>query len=318
MSDDKKEFDLDAVAEEVANLEPTEGPLEEGGEVEKPEAEGGAKAEPEVKEEKPAVVEDDDHEKYAAGIQGETVPKKVFLERLNKESSRRKEFSSKYEATVAELEALRKARPVSADDVEKLGKLQDVFGNLDKAAREMPWLTPVLLALGAGKKPNWEEAQKGMTEYLKSIPQGDPILYQRMQELQQQQEELLQERTNTQAIEHVRSEDVEIAKIFGEKAGPNKALWDILNEQALYAQQAKGSKSLKELPDRVAMAKRLMDAAKVITQEELKKQLPSANRPGAGLAKPRGSGGGLPSKNAPPKDINSPEFAEWLLSSDGG
>lgn len=314
MPEPKPEFDLDQMAREIAD-EPSS---EEGLEAEVVADAAAAEVEPTASEAEPTeeVVEaEEDEEKFAKSFNGKPIPQKVFLERLKRESDKRNKVSAELQVTKAELEAVRRAAPINSEDVEKFKRLEGVFGNLDKAAREMPWLTPMLLAVGAGKKPDWEKVKTDMEAYLASVPKGDPILYQKIQELQHQQEEIVQERFNNQALEHIRGEDVEIEKIIGSKNDPaSKPWWDLLNETALHQFNAMSPKSLKEGPNRIQMAKRMLALATTFHQKQLKAQVPPPNRARAALGAGR-SAPAVEPKGAkkPPVDINSPEFEAFVL-----
>ena len=264
----------------------------------------------------PQAVEEEDDEKWAASHGGKPIPQPAFQARLARWKKKETGYETKLQATQAELEAIKRSQPMNASDVEKFRRLDSVFQNLDRAALELPWVTDMLLALGQGKKPDWEKVQEGMANYLASVPKGDPILYQQQQELRAQVEELQSERLNNAAISHIQSEDVEITKILGDKSDPVAATWwAILNEQAKHAFEAMNPKSFKEGPNRVQMAKRLVAAANAYHQKQLKAAVPPANRPKVGVATGNGAAGNNPlTKAKAPSDPNSPEYMAWLMA----
>ncbi len=309
-----EEFNIDAVIREASEEEP---------EVVEAVEEAGPAAAKEGEEEvveATAQAEEEDDDKWAQAQAAKTGGKAIALEsfqgRLKRWQAEKTKLLSGHQATQAELEAIRKSQPLSADDVQKYKTLQGVFGNLDNAAREMPWLEPLLLAVGAGKKPDWEKVKADMEAYLTSVPKGDPILYQQMQELRQQTEELQTERMASLAKSHVADEDVEIAKILGDRNDPVAAqYWAILNEHAKAIFDASNPKSLKDAPNRVQLAKRLVAASEAYAQKSLKKALPPPNRPKANIGTGNGGSGGAPAaKPKPNVDINSKEMADFILN----
>lgn len=310
-----KGFDLDQMAREVADESDATSSDDTAEEV-VDDAADDTTADETVEEEvvaapAPAAEEEDD-EKWAASHGAKPIPQAAFQARLQRWKKQGTERENRILALQAENEGLRKAAPATAEDLERFKRLDGVFQNLDKSAKELPWMTPVLLALGQGKKPDWEKAKADMEAYLVSVPKGDPILYQQQQEMRAQIEEMQSERLSNQATSHIQTEDVEIAKILGAKNDPAAASWwAILNEQALNA--SANMKSLKDAPNRVAMAKRLVAAAEAYSQKKMKGALPPATRAKAPVTG-NGGGGGAPStKDKAPKDINSPEFQDWFL-----
>ena len=302
-----KEFDAAALVAELEGNDDPETPAEEV-----VEAAPTNELEPEATPAAPA--EEDDDEKFAATFGGKPIPQQAFLQRLAREKKKRQELEAKYTTTQSEYEAIKKSQPMTAQDVERFRQLEALVGNIDKANAELPWANDMLRALAQGKKPDWEAVSAGMQAYLASVPKGDPILYQQQQEMRLQLEELQNERVYNSALSHIQQEDVEIAKILGDKSDPASApWWAILNEQAKDAFEARNPKSFKEGPNRVQMAKRLVAAAEAFAQKKLKAQLPSANRPVAKLATGNGNAGGAPaSKDKAPADIHSKEWAEWF------
>ena len=304
-----KEIDFGALVEELEGVEP-EVVAEEGAEPAAVEEE--VVAEPEVV----ATEDEDDHEKFVASQGDKPISQKAFLERLGREKKKREELNGRYTTAQAEIEGLRKSQPMTASDVQRFQALSGVFENLDKSAKEMPWVTDMLLALGRGQKPDWAKVQEGMAAYIATVPKGDPILYQQQQELRQQVEELQNERLGNAAVAHIQNEDVEITKILGDKSDPVASqLWAILNEQAKHAFDAMNPKSFKDGPNRVQMAKRLIAAFDQRHQQKLKAQIPPPNRPKAGLEAGKGGAAGAPAANVkkPPMDIHSKEFEEFYL-----
>ena len=308
---EKQGFNLDDVAREIADesdaAESAEEVVAEEG------AEPAAAVETQ-EEAAPAAADEEDDEKWAASHGGKPIPQTAFQARLQRWKKKENELSERYKLSQAEIETLKKAQPATAADLERFKRLDGVFQNLDKSAREMPWVTDMLLALGQGKRPDWNKVKEGMEAYIASVPKGDPILYQKQQEIENQLVELQTERLANQAITHIQSEDVEIAKIFGDKSDPVAAqYWAILNEQAKHAFDAMNPKSFKEGPNRVQMATRLMASAKAFHQAQLKKAAPAAARQ-APIKTGSGSGGSAPEKSKPPTDIHSKAFADHLLA----
>lgn len=313
MTEAKEGFNLDE-ALNAASAPP------EGNEEVQVVAEEGAEAaavdetEKDTKAEPEAVTEEEDDEKWHANGGGKPWSDAAVKSRIQRWKKQRDELEGKHKSTLAELEAARKSQPATAEDLERFKRLDGVFQNLDKSAREMPWVTEMLLALGEGKKPDWNKVKEGMEAYIASVPKGDPILYQQQQEIRAQVEELQTERMNSQAISHIQTEDIEIAKILGDKSDPVAAqLWAILNEQANAIFAATNPKSFKDAPNRVQMAKRMQAAMDAYTQKKMKAAVPPPTRAqpiktGSGV-----SGGPPIAKTKPPVDIHSPEFAEYIL-----
>lgn len=273
-------FDAGKLAAEIEAQEPE--PAEE-------EDETAASEEPAAEEVTEASADEDepDEEKWAAQEAAKSGGKSIalpsFQKRLARWKKQNQEGEAKLSKLTAELEAARKSQPVTPEQVAHYRRLQSVFGNLDKHARSKPWLAPVLLAIGEDKEPDWAQAQKDMASYLESVPKGDPILYQQVQQLKAMQEEFQNERMTGSVESHVRAENEQISKLIGN----DPTLWAMLNEQALNA--SGNSTDIKSLPNRVKMAERMLAWAKDYSKKQMKSAIPTPAAKKAGLQVGRGA-----------------------------
>ena len=262
-----------------------------------------AESEPEKGEEVKTQDGEEDDERFLESNNGKAIPFPAFQKKYTKWKSRTAEKEAEAAKIRSEFEAYKKSAP-APEQVQRLEALTKVFGNLDQAAKQNPWLTDVLLALGRGEQPNWHNFAKALDEHVKALPTTDPLLIQQIKQLEARQESFEHERFVSSVESHLSKENEEIRKLIGD----DESLWKILNDQASSMVPEKGD--IKDLPNRVEMAKRIMTWADSFHQKKLKAQIPPANRTKPDLH----AGKGLPATAKTTDEDEVPKIGteEWI------
>lgn len=302
----EERFDPEKFASEVdADLE-GDGAEDTGAGTEEETHEEGSEeeAEEEAGKEK-AEAGADDEDAFSEGQSGKAIPYSAFKKKLEKWKGRLTEAEAKALKAQTEFEAYRKGQP-GPELVEQLKTYQKVFGNLDQAVVSNPFLKNALLALGRGEQPDWNDLHQALSKHVEALPKSDPTVLRKTQELEDRLRTFESQQFTSTVREHLQRENEEIRKIVGD----DEAAFDILNEIAEKLAPEKGD--LKDLPDRVALAKRLFGFADGYHKAKLGKMVPPAGRTKPDLRTGKGLGAGSPKKEEEMPPYGTNEWFEWM------
>lgn len=307
MENEVERFDPEKFATEVdADIE-AEGAEETGDGTEEETQEEGTEteAEGEAGEDK-AEAGADDEDAFSEGQVGKAIPYSAFKKKLDKWKGRLTEAEAKALKAQTEFEAYRKGQP-GPELVEQLKAYQKVFGNLDQAVVSNPFLKNALLALGRGEQPDWNDLHQALSKHVEALPKSDPTVLRKTQELEERLQNFEAQQFTSSVRERIQEENEEIRKIVGD----DEAAFDILNEIAEKLVPARGD--LKDLPDRVALAKRLFGFADGYHKAKLTKMVPPANRTKPDLRTGKGLGQGSSKKEeSEAPAYGTDEWFEWM------
>jgi hypothetical protein len=255
-------------------------------------------------EEKPgAGAEPEDDEAFLESQKGKSIPYPAFQKKYAKWKERHSAAEQKAAQAEAKLAEMVKKGELSNEDRVKFQRAMAVFEHYDRAARQKPWLAQVLMSLGQGKEPDWQAIQQALADHLKATPNMDPRIVQQLEETQARVREMETQALTKEIEAHMSRENEEITKILGEDG---QDLREMLDEMAEKLVPENGT--LQDLPNRVAMAKRIKAWADTQVQRTLKKQIPSKPRTDLNA----GNGNAAPAKTKSTGPLPEAGTEEWM------
>lgn len=257
----------------------------------------------------------DDHETFLKANEGKPISFAEFKKRLDKERSRVKvaaEWEKKHNDLNAQFEGYKKTQPFGPDQAKLHTQYEDIFGKLKSGTTKMPFLAEAIVALGRGQTPDLRKLNSALSEYVQALPEADPRLLQMQQEQQTRLDRMEEAEFDRSLQAHIEREERAVSDLLG--ADPDPELIQLIDQ--IHEKMLPEKGDLKNLPDKVAIAKLLLSRDKKLEQRILKKQAPTTvTRRKAAI----GTGGG-PAASAKAVDEGeipepgTPEYEAWIAA----
>lgn len=241
-------------------------------------------------------------------LEGKPVSYAVFKKRLDREIKKRQEaeaYRAKHDQLAAEYDGYKKTQPFGPEQAGLYKQYEDIFGKLKSGTKSMPFLDKAIADLARGKTPDLRALHQALGEHVQSLPEGDPRLFQRQQELDEKIARIEEAEFDRSFNAHIEREEAAVSKLLGEN--PDPELVQLIDEVHLSMIPEKGD--LSKMPDKVKIAKLLLSRDSKLEQRILKKQIPAAPLKRR-AAVPSGGGPAAPVKQEV-ETLPEPGTPEW-------
>lgn len=207
--------------------------------------------------------------------------KKKVAERLQASESRAKEFEAKL------------AKAASAGDIDpgEYRSMKALVAKFQAAGKKFPELEAAFYAIQEGLDPDLRSMHQALDARVKTLSTLDPATQHRLHQMEQTQRELQKQATELRFERRKATEDSEISKLVKGDPDLSAKLLEAANELARNAvAQMSEEDFARNVPDRVAIAKKLLAWSRADKEALLKSQKAGAPVK-AGAAVPKVGGG---------------------------
>lgn len=236
-----------------------------------------------------ASTDEEDDEQFLEQNKGsKSIPYSAFQKKYQKWKSRHAEADKKARELEARIAQLSSGQANSPQDLARLKRYEEIFGKYIEASKTAPWLEDVLLKLGQGSEPDWNQVNQALVAWNQARPGSDPRLAREVETIKAQLEEQRQAERVSYWERHRANEDEAIRKELGEEV--NDKFLEMVDKIAIgQAAGLSDDAPASAFPNRVEIAKQLAGYARSNVEKALAKQIPAnGKKAGANLNNGRG------------------------------